>query len=161
MRSDGNVAGNIVGIGIDPEPRGIEFLFQSQRIIHHHFAGEEHHGQFVAKTPRLHPVGDLRLQFFAAIQTVEIFSGVITDGRVFSWPGSSHSSRVGGLSNGSSIFFGAAIKFAAERSRRYESGMIHGVGEFLAVLFGKIQARRGLGLASAPQPMAVSTIAPG
>jgi hypothetical protein len=64
----GNVARDIVGVTADPETGGIEFLFQTQRIIDDHLTRQKNHGEIIAEIPGLNVVGKLGRQRFAAVE---------------------------------------------------------------------------------------------
>ena len=72
-----NVAGDVVGVGIDPNAAGIEFALQAERIVDHDLAGQEDHRELVAEAPGLNHVGQRGLKRFAAIEAGEVFLCVV------------------------------------------------------------------------------------
>ena len=163
----GDVAGHVVGVGVDPQPAAVELLLQPQRVIDDDFAGQEDHRQLVAEGPGLDRVGECRLKFLAAVEPGELDAGVVADGV---------------LAAASGLFLPLLARRVACRTaaRSGPSFVVRGRGdrrERLAEQAARLPWRSlppcaaatstlspvtpRLGFASAPQPIDVSAIAPG
>jgi hypothetical protein len=79
----GDVAGDVVGVAIDPHAGAVKFAFDAEGVVDGDFAGEEDHGHVVAEAPALDEVGQLGGEFFAVVETGEILLRVIGDGGCF------------------------------------------------------------------------------
>ena len=75
-----NIARTRIRVGIQPQPTAIQFAFQSQRVIDDDFSGKEDPREFVTKGNGLNRITDLRHQRFAAIQSSQLSSCMMSDG---------------------------------------------------------------------------------
>ncbi len=74
-----DVAGHVVGVGVDPESLGIELAFEPQGIVDHNLPTQEHHGHPIPEHPGLHGIRKRRGQRLATVHPGEPASGVETD----------------------------------------------------------------------------------
>ena len=75
----GDVAGDIVGVAIDPEAGTVEFALQAQGVVDDHFTPKEHHGEPVIEEQGLDGVREGGLGRFIALEAGKPASGVISD----------------------------------------------------------------------------------
>ena len=81
----GDIAGQVIGVGIDPEPIDVKLPLESNGIVHHHLSRQKHHGQVVSEGPCLHgivhgprkflPLFQLRQHQLGKVRPIAVFIG--------------------------------------------------------------------------------------
>jgi len=75
----GDVAGDVVGVGGDPEASAVELALEAEGVVHDDLAAEEHHGEVGGEGPGLDGVGEGGRRGFSAFDAFEPTTGVVAD----------------------------------------------------------------------------------